>query len=241
MKNKIKKVVVSIMSLLSVGFASFNFTSYQPSTNLIPKRAYSTITGKWATLKVKIFAYYNGENSSAFGFGHAFITVENLAYNEQTFGYATLNVTQGATVGTWGNKSEHKGLWYNLEKHFLIQNKGVYNGIVSLTTYLDENEANVLHAYVRDYDSWSTFNNCSSFAAGAWNLISNEKVTAGLINTPENLANSIKCYSDYKTNDDLPSYCGKVFYMDNGVKTYSQTYAMLTSLYDDPYSYRKEL
>lgn len=32
----------------------FNFTSYQPSTNLIPKRAYSTITGKWATLKVKI-------------------------------------------------------------------------------------------------------------------------------------------------------------------------------------------
>lgn len=37
------------------------------------------------------------------------------------------------------------------------------------------------------------------------------------------------------------TYCGKVFYMDNGVKTYSQTYAMLTSLYDDPYSYRKEL
>lgn len=29
--------------------------------------------------------------------------------------------------------------------------------------------------------------------------------------------------------------------MDNGVKTYPQTYAMLTSLYDDPYSYGKEL
>ena len=111
MKNKIKKVVVSIMSLLSVGFASFNFTSYQPSTNLIPKRAYSTITGKWATLKVKIFAYYNGENSSAFGFGHAFITVENLAYNEQTFGHATLNVTQGATGATKVNIKGYGITW----------------------------------------------------------------------------------------------------------------------------------
>ena len=58
--------------------------------------------------------------------GHAFITIENLNSNTIKAGKMDVNAYETVSLGTWGNKSQHKGLWYNLESYFA--NKGEYNG-----------------------------------------------------------------------------------------------------------------
>ena len=51
-----------------------------------------------------------------------------------------------------------------------------------------------LNNYIINHDSWTLTNNCSSFAASAWNsaVDPSYSLSAGVINTPTNLANNIK-------------------------------------------------
>lgn len=200
----------------------------------------STITGKRAILKVKVFAYYGSGSSSSGGLGHAYLAFENLEFNERHIGHAKMIVTGGATVGTWGNQSNHVGLWYNLESYYSMVSSA-YDGRVSLTTYLDEDEMTVLHRYIYNYDHWSLLENCSFFAMNAWNLISNDKISAGTICTPKNLANSIMLYDYYEVNRSMPSRCVSPFYVENDEfhKMDGTAYAELFSGFDNPYSWEE--
>lgn len=125
---------------------------------------------------------------------HAFITVRNISTSNITVGKLS-GIAPGKTVsiGSWGNKAEHKGLWYNLEAYFVYKNKA-YAGRVSYAMALDSTKLATLNTYIKNKDSWSNTNNCSTFASGVWNSVASsaEKISAGLPNTPKNLANNIK-------------------------------------------------
>lgn len=167
---------------------------------------------------VSIFAYDGNPSSSSSSFlnfnGHAFITIENLNANSIKAGKMTAYAYETVSLSTWGNKSQHNGLWYNLESYFA--NKGEYDGRVSLSRYTTSSELETLNSYINSHDSWSAFTNCSSFATGAWNTISSTKLSAGWINTPSNLKGSIKknSYSINRAigyNSNVGYYTGDTF------------------------------
>ncbi len=169
---------------------------------------------------VTIFAYDGNSASSSSSFlnftGHAFITIKNLKSNTIKIGKMDVNAYETVSLGTWGNKNQHKGLWYNLESYFA--NKGEYNGRVSLSKYTTSKELESLNSYINSHDSWSTLSNCSTFASGAWNTISSTKLSAGWINTPSNLKGNIKKHS-YSINRNI-EYNNNVGYFDNDTFNY---------------------
>jgi hypothetical protein len=125
---------------------------------------------------------------------HAFITIKNISTENITIGnLANIKPGKTITIGTWGNKTEHTGLWYNLEANF-VSNNSAYKGRVSYATALNSTSLKTLNSYILSHDSWSNTTNCSSFASGAWNSVAAtaDKISAGTPNTPKNLANSIK-------------------------------------------------
>lgn len=133
---------------------------------------------------------------------HSFITVKNISSsNILVGGLSGIAPNRTISVGTWGNKNEHTGIWYNLEAKFIAS--GGYSGRVSHSMYLTQTQLDSVNSYIRNHDSWSYLNNCSSFAVGLWNSISSDKYTAGSPNTPQNLYNSIKDGA-YDTNAAVP-------------------------------------
>lgn len=58
---------------------------------------------------------------------------------------------------------------------------------------LNQSQLNALNAQItnRANDKWTYTNNCSSFASKMWNINAEYKVSAGIVNTPTNLKNSI--------------------------------------------------
>lgn len=146
---------------------------------------------------------------------HAFITVKNISTNNITVGRLS-SIAPGKTVsiGTWGNKTEHKGLWYNLESYFVYKSSA-YAGRVSYSMGLTSTSLTTLNNYIKNSDSWSNTNNCSSFASRAWNSVASsaDKISAGTPNTPKNLANNIKSKwtTQYQTKQSVP-YNYAVYY-----------------------------
>lgn len=139
---------------------------------------------------------------------HAFITVKNISASNITVGKLGL-IAPGKTVsiGTWGNKSEHSGLWYNLEAYYIYKN-AAYSKRVSYSMALTDTTLSTLNTYIKNNDYWSRTTNCSSFASGAWNsaAVSTDKISAGIPNTPKNLANNIKSKwpTQYRTGLSVP-------------------------------------
>jgi hypothetical protein len=134
-------------------------------------------------------------SDGSFDFGtHAFITIKNMSSSNINVGkFSGIAPGKTMSLGTWGNKSEHNGLWYDLESYFVYYNSA-YSGRVSVTVAIDQNALNILNSYVINNDYWSTFTNCSSFAVGAWNsfMPSNYNLSAGYPNTPKKLTDNIK-------------------------------------------------
>lgn len=106
-------------------------------------------------------------------------------------------------MGTWGNKSEHTGLWYSLEAYF-ISNNSSYTNRSSLLDKIDSTALATLTTHITGYDTWSLTNNCSSFAASGWNKICSTTLSAGVINTPSNLRSSIVNTGLYLTGVAVP-------------------------------------
>lgn len=143
---------------------------------------------------------------------HAWITVSNVFFTDIIVGKFIVPKGQTMALGTWGNKSEHTGLWYNLESYMIRQNDA-YNDRVSLRVDITEDTLSSLNTTIIGYDKWSLTNNCSSFAVTCWNQVCTEKLSAGVINTPKNLANSIKEVSGYSTGYSVSNRY-RVYYAD---------------------------
>ena len=129
--------------------------------------------------------------------GHAWISFKCTTWPSVEFGGLMVSVNNEVTVGTFGNHDEHIGIWYNLESYCVNKlNSDPFR--VSISMNVKRSEVYVLNAHIDSYDSWSFTNNCSSFAERMWNAVSEDKeVDAGVIDTPENLMESIMEY-DYE-------------------------------------------
>ena len=129
------------------------------------------------------------------------------------------------SVGTWGNKSEHVGLWYNLETLFVNRN-GAYGGRVSAAYIMNASELSKLNSFIISHDAYSAYaNNCSTFASGAWNTIAPPvwQISAGVPNTPKNLAGNIKAKLPYSVGAAVPYYYNVYFAQGAGAPKLSST------------------
>ncbi len=156
---------------------------------------------------VTVFAT-GGGSSSGFVSGHAFITVKNVSIGTITIGkFSGIANNKTMSIGTWGNKPEHTGLWYDLESYYVF--KQAYWPTRNSASYImTASELATLNNYIVNHDSWTALNNCSSFAAAAWDatVAPSYNVSAGFPNTPTNLANSIMSTfpSTYLTGAAVP-------------------------------------
>ena len=160
---------------------------------------------------MRIFAINDGGGSSFNTSGHAFLSIENTSGSTITVGGLSVEAGKTVTVGTWGNKDEHTGLWYNLEGYFQNQSNA-YSNAVSLRVSLSSNLLETVSTNIKNNDSWGLLSNCSTFATKIWNSVCSTKVSAGTPNTPTSTVNSIKSYTDlYSTGVAIP-YFGTVYY-----------------------------
>lgn len=179
--------------------------------------------------KVTIFAdpstnTYKGSSGLSIDIGiHAWIVVENIANRAITVGNMVISQGTQIAVGTWGNQSEHVGLWYNLEP-YMVKYDGAYSGRVSKTCTIDSGGLNTLNNYIDSHDSWSYSNNCSSFASGAWNKVSDNKLSAGIINTPKTLGGNIKATGSYSTNASMRYFYRVHYAQGTGTPVQSTVY-----------------
>lgn len=146
--------------------------------------------------------------------GHSFILVKNTSSSSITVGVRSVAADGTISVGTWGNKPDGKGVYYNLERYYVGQ--GAYSGRVSLSMNLTSAQLATVTSSIKNNNSWSLLNNCSSFASRVWNSVSGTKVGAGFVNTPTGLANSIKSKSGYVTNTSFPSTTSSNVYRQDG-------------------------
>lgn len=162
--------------------------------------------------QVRIFADSTGESSIINTSGHAWLTIKNVSNSNITVGKFSIAPNKTIAVGTWGNKEEHNGLWYSLEPYF-VHNYSTWSNRSSLLVNIDSTALATLTTYIVNHDSWSLTNNCSSFAVGGWNQICSTTLSAGVINTPTNLKNSIINTGLSSTGISVP-YNYVVYYAD---------------------------
>lgn len=144
--------------------------------------------------KVSVFSTSEKDN-------HSFVLIENLTNNHISVGHLGVGGHDFATIGTWGNLAQHKGIWYNLEANNGFR---ISTPHLSVYTYINSNELNNMNNKINSIDRWEYLINCSSFAVDVWNSISDHKLSAGIVNTPRGLASSMKKVFNPQTNASYP-------------------------------------
>lgn len=129
-----------------------------------------------------------------------------------------------------GNQDAHNGIWYNLESYF-VHNLSAYSNRVSLSMSVSLDDIDDINTLVSSNDTWSLTNNCSSFATKIWNQISSTDVSAGVINTPTSLMNSIKSKTGYQTNRSIGNTTPIGYVGNNGFVSVSMS--TTRSLYEN--------
>ncbi|MCL1838057.1 MAG: hypothetical protein FWG47_01915 [Propionibacteriaceae bacterium] len=105
------------------------------------------------------------------------------------------------TVGTFGNKSDGKGVYFNLEAY---RKMSTGNSIANPS--LSAGDVKTLSKYVTEHSYWTCPENCSVWASRAWNLFADTKkqLSPGYPATPTKLKGSIGKLSGYEENIKLP-------------------------------------
>lgn len=161
-----------------------------------------------------IFSSNDGGNSSWNTSGHAFISFKNTSSSSITVGGLSVGSGHEITIGTWGNKSNHVGIWYNLESYF-VNNQSAYSNRVSLSMSVTQANIDTINTLISNNDTWTALNNCSSFAVKIWNAVSSKTLSAGTPNTPTSLMTSIKSKSGYQTGRAIGNTT-PIGYVSNG-------------------------
>ncbi len=137
------------------------------------------------------------------GTGHAWIYVENLTDGPLQVGHYTLPANEGVSVGLFSFTCEDGiGIYYNVESYCCNVHGG--DGLVSITTDLDEEEMEKLSNKLIDYPNhWDPFFNCVYFAFSMWNSVSGRKVVPLVIPAFGQL--QLRMHGG--TSDNLDMYC----------------------------------
>ena len=161
-----------------------------------------------------IFSANDGGSSSWNTSRHSFIAFKNTSYSSIRVGGLNVGSGHEITIGTWGNKSQHTGIWYNLESYF-VNNTGAYSNRVSLSMSVTQSDINTINNIISNNDKWSLTNNCTSFAIKVWNNVSNAILSGGIPNTPTALMSSIKAKSAHQTGRSIRNTT-PIGYVSNG-------------------------
>lgn len=144
-----------------------------------------------------IFAVPMASSVPFFDTGHAWISFKCTTWPAVEIGGLSVSVNCEVTLGTFGNISQHVGMWYNVES-YIVNHSYYYLGRVSLSMQVTRSQVAVLNNIIDQYDYWSSTINCASFAEAAWNAVSADDVDAGLIDNPGDLSESIMSYEHYE-------------------------------------------
>lgn len=156
-------------------------------------------------IELHVFSNASGSASSLNTSGHSWILIRNGTNSSITVGVKKVAAGGVVTLGTWGNLSKHKGIWYNEEAYIYSVNSTGFSGRVSLNMNISSSQLSTINTVISNSDSWSLTSNCSTFASKVWNSVSSTSIDAGTVNTPSNLAKSIKSKTGYKTNASMPT------------------------------------
>ncbi|MCI8408366.1 MAG: hypothetical protein HFJ09_03715 [Lachnospiraceae bacterium] len=179
-RTKLLRILISILGVIFLTFIV-------PSTQ-------SILAAEDEVAKITIFSDGSGP---AYG-THAFIYIVNISDDDIKIGDYTLKPNKGVTIGTFGNKDDGKGIYYNLEAYF-IQEYDSYENRVSLTTKITAKDIETINSKLDSCNKWTYTKNCSWFATSIWNSVSPKKkhVSAGLVSTPATLSKNIKKIKGY--------------------------------------------
>lgn len=190
-----------------------------------------------ATKEVGVLTIFSsndtGSSSSLDYTGHTFLAYENTTNSRIKLGGIYVAAGEEITFGTWGNKSQHKGIWYNLELYgYKVHN--AYKNRVSLSLSITIDELEKINSFIKYNDTWSINNNCSTFSVRIWNDLAptSKDLNAGLVNTPTNVMNSIKSKNGYETKRSIETTdsIGNIGYMKNGSFVSVSMKSMMQSL-----------
>ena len=133
--------------------------------------------------------------------GHSFIVVHNSNSYSIKVGHMTVPSRSAVTISTFGNRTAHKGVWYNVEGYYSSVIEA--EDIAKLSTGITQAELTTLNYYINNYDAYEMItNNCSHFSMRCWNAVSDITLTGG---TPLILYNSIKAQGGVTSGIDVPS------------------------------------
>ena len=181
-------------------FSVFMTIFYFLLSTIFPSYVLANTSSTSATTVVAELTIYSCSNSTTSSFntsGHSYISIKNIGTSDIQIGLLTgISPGKMMSVGTWGTKKEHRGVWYNLEA-YLYETANELTNSVSLSMQLTSSQLTTVNNYIKKHDAWSELNNCSCFSSNLWNSVSLFKVDAGIPNTPDALKNSIKRKSKY--------------------------------------------
>ena len=152
-------------------------------------------------VSIKIVAFEGDGILSSVGYGgHVFLIVTNRLNYEITIGHFPVGAGESITIGTFGDRSAHTGIWYNIE--------GCLGVLSDCTTYalataLTVTELKAVNNKINELDDWSITENCSYFAVNVWNATPTSQTVSGW--NPAAVVSSIKSYDGYLTNPTLPT------------------------------------
>jgi len=153
-------------------------------------------------LEMTIYAHADGESSSINTSGHGFVVFTNYTGQTVKIGSYYLSNYESVSIGSFGNKTPHEGIWYNMEAWFNSLNAYASTILYSYTTEISTSNLATLNSIISNSDNWTYTHNCSSFAEDIWNSVvpTSLKVNVTDIETPSKLVNEIKDIPGYLIN-----------------------------------------
>lgn len=156
-----------------------------------------------ATAQLTVYATATGTPGSFNVSGHSWISVKNVTTaNIQVLG-VSISPGYELYMGTWGNQGANT-VWWNLEPHYA----STLDGRVSITQSLSSSQFSALTTWINGHEFWKLLQNCAWWASSAWNTVSANKVSAGLIPTPSQLKGSIMGKSGWTLNKPWGNWSG---------------------------------
>lgn len=208
-----KKILVCLAVFLCF-FSSFFLAGCNDTTTVK-----ETIVKESDIAILSIFSYDGGSSYyGIFNLGHSFLSIKNVSEQDITLAGKTIDAGEEIYIGAW-SLSAHFGIWYNIENN-KIDIYGSYDGRVSVSTGISNEDVKVLSDFILNNDIWTPLKNCSCFAINAWNSVveDTEKLNSPLIYTPSNLKKQIKSFKNYETNKEL-AYCAGCGYFADLTRT----------------------
>ena len=154
-----------------------------------PAQAYGAAPAEGAVAVLRLFARAEDYGDIPLNTsGHTFLTITNVSAQEINVGGLLIAPGSSLTVSTRGNRSEHSGIWYNLEgfyKYYL--NSSYYQNLYAIQVSLDQSQLDTVNQALANADHWSALFNCTSFSVGIWNAVCSDTLCAGVPETPADL------------------------------------------------------